>query len=85
MYVSLEGLIKMTAIATKNSNVSEVIAEIVWKVQAKGVRTYVHSMSLLLISLSSFRVMCGKCIRTLQAIFYRLPVAMYQDGTNTIL
>lgn len=37
-YIRTQGLIKMTAIATKNFNVSEVIAEIAWKVRTRGVR-----------------------------------------------
>ena len=33
----------MTAIATKTPNVSEVIANIVWKIQAKGVSKYTYA------------------------------------------
>lgn len=64
---------RMTAVATKEPNVSKVIGEITWKVQAKKVCIY---------SLASYfimalhRVMYGKCIRMLLVTFSRPQAIM---------
>lgn len=79
-----QGLLKMTAIATKDPNLSDVIAEIMWKVQAKGVKLLLVDM-LVSKSYCFCRVMCGKCTKTLQATSLNLPVKMYWIGKRKVL
>ena len=60
--ILFKGLMKMTAVATKNANVSDVIGDIIWRVQTKGVSPIFPSFHTTIIKFE-FRVMFGRCIR----------------------